>query len=48
MVSVPAGARRPRLASAPPSPEGTDRIRVLIADDDETIRQTLVEAIERN
>ena len=54
MVRIDAGVRvqpwgrRPRLTVVPPpSPGRASPIRVLIADDDEMIRRTLIEAIER-
>src|ERR1700752_4367104 len=37
---------RPHLVPLPPSPAPVSPIRVLIADDDETIRRTLIEALE--
>ena len=38
--------RRPHLVPPPPSPAPVTPIRVLIADDDEMIRRTLIDAIE--
>lgn len=47
-ASTPIGEPRPHLTVLPPpSPGRRSRIRVLIADDDEMIRRTLIEAMEQ-
>jgi EAL domain-containing protein (putative c-di-GMP-specific phosphodiesterase class I)/CheY-like chemotaxis protein len=47
LASVQVAGSRPPLGEVPPSPGRTSPISVLIADDDEMIRQTLIEAIEQ-